>query len=80
MPPKKPTVLPSKLNEFMHVTGCTDKAMAENILSKHNSNVNNAVEEYFASNLQKSNSGSKIPTEVLEAEFGKYNDGNNKME
>ena len=51
MPPKKPTVQPGKVNEFMHVTGCTEKAVAENMLAKHGSNVNNAVEEYFASNL-----------------------------
>ncbi len=81
MPPKKPTAIASKVNEFVHVTGCTNRNTAEQLVSKHNNNVNDAVEEYFSGNYSTANAPvPQIPSATLEPEFQKYNDGDNKMQ
>lgn len=84
MPPKKPAnqqVPPAKVNDFMNVSGCVDKKLAEKLLLKNNLDVNNAVEEFFNGNFAETH-GSKpnVDPKLLEAEFLKYNDGNDKME
>lgn len=80
MPPKKPNAIPSKVNEFTHVTGCTNRQVAEHLVSKHNNNVNDAIEEYFSGNFNKAHGSPQISPTLLEPEFQKYNDGENKMQ
>ena len=79
--PKQAQVPPAKLNEFMNVSGCTDRSLAETLLVKTKMNVNDAVEEFFNGNYaQTHGKAPQVDSKEVEAEFERYNDGNNAME
>lgn len=80
MPPKKTVNVPqAKITEFASVTGCSDKAIAEELLSRHKLNVNNAVSDYYEGNYTKTAASPIVPTAVLEELFDKYKDQADKM-
>ena len=90
MKKQQPVQVPAKkVTEFNSVTGNTNKALAEQLLSAHNLDVNNAVEAFFSGNHGKSAGGAGGSpqtkagpqlTAALEEEFKKYEDAPGKMQ
>ena len=76
MPPKTKQ---SKASEFMKVTGCTDRALSEKILSTYKQNMNDAVEYYYDKYADQTPASRVSPADV-EPQFDLYDEGNDRIE